>query len=61
MWDSIAYKMLGSCSYMDRLMLINQEHIRTFIFPAGVVLTLPEISPERADSLPPWKRKKDDI
>lgn len=56
MWDSIAYKMLGSCSYTDKLMIVNQEHLHTFVFPAGVVLSLPEITVSRVNTLPPWKR-----
>lgn len=56
MWDSIAYKTLGSCSYTDKLMLVNQTHIRIFIFPAGIVLNLPEITVERVNPLPPWKK-----
>lgn len=56
MWDMIAYKALGSCSYTNKLMTANQAHIRTFIFPAGVVLVLPEIKTEKANRLPPWKK-----
>ena len=42
--------------YMDTLIKANLEHKDTFIFSAGVVLTLPEIELEVSDSLPPWKR-----
>lgn len=57
MWDSVAYRQTGSCLYTDRLMAANPEHVSEFIFPAGIVLTLPEIPAEQADPLPPWKRK----
>jgi hypothetical protein len=42
--------------YMDTLIKANLEHKDTFIFPAGVILTLPEITLEVSDSLPPWKK-----
>jgi phage tail protein X len=56
MWDSIAYRQLGSCSYTDRLMMLNQAHIRTFIFPAGVVITLPDVQTKPVTPMPPWKK-----
>ncbi len=55
-WDTVAYKVWGNEMYMDTLIKANLEHKDTFIFPAGVVLTLPEIELEVSDSLPPWKR-----
>lgn len=42
-WDTVAYKVWGNEMYMDTLIKANLEHKDTFIFPAGVVLTLPEI------------------
>ena len=47
MWDSIAFRQLGSTDYTDKLI---------YVFPAGVVLTLPEITQGVNNSLPPWKR-----
>jgi phage tail protein X len=56
-WDAIAYRELGSTDYTAQLMWANQEHIGTFVFPAGVVLTLPEIKKTQTNqSVPPWKR-----
>lgn len=56
-WDLIALEQYGSKSYVDRLMMANTEHVNTYIFPAGVVLNLPEISASNLSiSLPPWKR-----
>lgn len=55
-WDTIAYKALGNEMYMDSLIKANLEHKDTFIFSAGVKLTLPEISLEVSESLPPWKQ-----
>lgn len=56
MWDGIAYKTMGDEAYMDRLMKQNQEYRRLFVFPAGIVLTIPEPEPALAAGLPPWKR-----
>ena len=55
-WDTVAYKVWGNEMYMDTLIKANLEHKDTFIFPAGVILTLPEITLEVSDSLPPWKQ-----
>lgn len=55
MWDSIAYKELGDTAYTDRLMWLNQAHLGYYIFPAGIVLTLPEPEESTPDTLPPWK------
>lgn len=55
MWDSIAFKALGSESYTDRLIKANLQYRETVIFPAGVVLELPAIEPEASATLPPWK------
>lgn len=55
MWDSIAYKIFGNVAATDQLMALNQQYLHTYIFPAGVVLTLPK--PKRkASSRPEWCR-----
>ncbi len=57
MWDSIAYTQLGSVSHTDKLMLANPQHRNIYIFPAGVVLTLPEVAQSTVPSTaPPWKK-----
>lgn len=56
MWDGIAYKTLGDCAYTDKIMCANPEHRRTFIFPAGVALNIPEPETKVSAQLPPWKR-----
>ncbi len=56
MWDSIAYRQLGSTNYTDRLINLNRAYREIYIFPAGIVLTLPEIAPKVNNLLPPWKR-----
>ena len=56
MWDSIAYRQLGSVNYMSKLMELNLQYHGTFIFPAGIVLELPEREDKVNSSLPPWKK-----
>lgn len=57
MWDMIAYKTLGSVSLTDKLMMANRRYLSFFTFPAGIVLTLPEVKNESGiEGLPPWKR-----
>lgn len=56
MWDRIAFAQLGSTDYTDRLINANLLYREYYIFPAGIVLTLPEIAPDTDKSLPPWKK-----
>jgi hypothetical protein len=56
MWDGIAYKELGDVSYTDKLMNLNTQYLKYYIFPAGITLALPDRAPETSDALPPWKR-----
>lgn len=56
MWDSIAHKQMGSASYTDQLMNANLRYREYYIFPAGIVLTLPEVRQSVSSLLPPWKR-----
>lgn len=59
MWDSIAYKVYGSTKHTGKLMLYNSDLLeRNYIFPAGLVLRVPELTNKDADLsfLPPWRR-----
>lgn len=56
MWDKIAFEQMGSTMYLDKLIQANVKHAATFIFPAGVVLTIPAVEDEPNMELPPWKR-----
>ncbi len=56
MWDSIAYRQLGDVAHTDKLINANIQYHDYFTFPAGIVLTLPEIREQPASTLPPWKR-----
>lgn len=55
-WDIVAYKAYSNEMHMDTLIKANIEYKDTYIFPAGVVLTLPEIELTVSESLPPWKQ-----
>lgn len=55
-WDSIAYRVAGTETFMTDLMQANPDHIETVIFPAGVILNIPDVAIESAaDILPPWR------
>ena len=56
MWDKIAYEQMGSVLHMDKLIKANVEYAAFFVFPAGVVLTIPAIEDRPSMELPPWKR-----
>ena len=56
MWDQIAYTQMGSVLYTDKLIKANADYAAMFIFPAGVVLTIPEVEEKQSRELPPWKR-----
>lgn len=56
MWDGIAYAQLGSVSHTDALIAANMAYRDIYLFPSGVVLTLPETETPVNSSLPPWKR-----
>jgi len=58
MWDSIAFKMLGDEMHKTALMEANLKYRHLYIFPAGVVLNIPEITASPASGLPPWKKGK---
>lgn len=57
MWDSIAAAQMGSTSHTDKLMNANLQYREYYTFPAGIVLTLPEVEEQADSALPPWKRK----
>lgn len=56
MWDSIAYKCYGDEAGMHVLMNANETYIDTVVFPAGVVLNIPEYIQPVTSTLPPWRR-----
>lgn len=56
MWDIIAHKELGDAMHADKLMNVNVDYLSVYVFPAGIILALPEIDDEVSDTLPPWKQ-----
>lgn len=56
MWDSIAYKCYGDESGINVLMAGNENYVDTVVFPAGIVLTVPEYEKPVTNMLPPWRR-----
>ncbi len=56
MWDSIAHAQLGHSEHVDKLMKANLDQIHYYIFPAGVLLQIPEVATKPSHSGPPWKR-----
>lgn len=55
-WDSIAFTQMGDCALMDQLMRKNRKHLNIYIFPAGIVLNIPEPKAVISSNLPPWKQ-----
>lgn len=55
-WDSIAFNQMGTTDHTDKLMNANTKYRDIFIFPAGIVLEIPDVSERSYDDLPPWKR-----
>ena len=58
-WDIIAYHVYetqGREKRMDELLEANPEYREYVKFPAGIILTIPEIDNAISESLPPWKR-----
>lgn len=59
MWDSIARRQLGGVAYTDLLMRQNLQYHDVYLFPAGIVLELPEVdtaTDSEGNTLPPWKQ-----
>ena len=55
-WDSIAFTQMGDCALMDQLMWKNRKYLDIYLFPAGIVLIIPEPETVVNGSLPPWKQ-----
>ena len=56
MWDSIAHSLYGSEAGMNALLEANNEYRNLIVFPAGVVLQVPEYQQPQTSNLPPWRR-----
>lgn len=55
MWDLVAYKVYGNEIYMTELLEANEAYKDISVFPAGVVLTCPDIKAKAPSLAPPWK------
>ena len=55
-WDMIAKKVYGAERHLDYLMASNFELLDYFIFPAGIVVKVPELPAEISEDLPSWSR-----
>mgnify|MGYP002852995129 CR=1 FL=1 len=56
-WDIVAYRVypdIGGEKLLHYLIDANSDYIDTVIFPAGVVLNVPEIDIPKPSTLPPW-------
>lgn len=54
MWDMIAKKVYDDESYTSLLMEANPQLLDYFVFPEGIVITVPE-KPEETDDMPEWR------
>ncbi len=55
-WDLIAYQQMGGCEHTKDLMWANRALLDYYTFPAGVTVTIPDITETPASTLPPWKK-----
>ncbi|MGM9562133.1 MAG: tail protein X [Phascolarctobacterium sp.] len=56
MWDSIAYSLYGTEKAMNVLLEANQQYRNIVVFPAGVLLAVPDYTEPVNNTLPPWRR-----
>lgn len=59
MWDNIAYKVYGDETKIYPLIEANPEYRDIYVFPGGIVLTVPEVEEETGESVtasvPIWR------
>lgn len=57
MWDLIAWKLTGSAEQVAPIMQANPKYAKTYIFPAGIDLNIPDLNTVvNLSVLPPWRR-----
>lgn len=59
-WDSIAFSVAGTESFMSELVNANLEYVEVVIFPAGINLNVPEVAVPVSSTLPPWRLEDDE-
>jgi len=57
-WDIISYNLFGTEDYTGSIIQVNIKYADIVIFPAGIVLNIPEAS-DGNYGLPPWRDKID--
>lgn len=55
-WDIIALRLYKEERYMHVLLEANSEYNKIIVFPANIVLQVPDIVIQEYRNLPPWKR-----
>lgn len=55
-WDVIAKRIWGNEKLMNTLIEANPSQRFRMVFPAGCILTVPDISVESPETVPPWRR-----
>ncbi len=58
-WDLIALRMypkVGAEKLMNILIEANADYIDTVIFPANIILDVPDVDVPVVSVLPPWRR-----
>lgn len=55
-WDMIAKKQYGDEKKMDILMMNNFQLLDYVVFPAGLLVNIPELSNDEKQGWPEWRK-----
>ena len=56
-WDGICFKHYGTEMVIDDVMNANLQYVNYVVFPAGIVLNMPDIETvKETANKPPWMR-----
>lgn len=55
-WDMIAKKQYGDEKKMDILMMNNFQLLDYVVFPAGILVNIPELSSSEKQGWPEWRK-----
>lgn len=55
-WDLIAKREYGDEKKLDALMENNYNLLDYVVFPAGIMVNIPEISRDKRQGLPDWRK-----
>ena len=56
MWDLIAKRLYNNEASLNVQLEANQQYADIVVFPAGIVLEVPEYTATVTSMLPPWRR-----